>query len=618
MHKRWKVRAVIALAVAVMAAGGGIAGAQPAHADTAAFTFDSLHTEYKLTRDAAHHADLEVTETFQARFPDTDQNHGIIRAIPRSADGRSLHLEVRSVEDGAGAPVPYQSENSGGFTVLRIGDPYSFVHGVQTYVIDYTMRDAVQQPLFQSAQRFTYDVNGTGWAQPFGRVTATLTVADDLTSVLTGDDHCFQGAQGSTAACRITRTGATFQASASDLGPHENLTVLVGFKPGTFAVPLSWQRLVVWILLGLGVVLLGLAIAVRLRSLGNPKGTGIIVPQYAAFPGIGVMEAAELLDERDRAFPALVTELVVTRAAQMTRDDRGTAKTSDDVYALTLGDATVLDDEDSAAVAVLFGSIKPGTRVILDRAEPKIGDRITKLLLEARASVRAQGLIARVGTRASAAVLAGGLVLVVAAFFWLVFLQATGLGSWVHGVVLVIAGLLGISVAAVVWPYERRTQQAVPAYEHLLGIRDYLRLAEADRIRMLQSPSGAETRPVASAGATAGGPAPDGGALDSPPPDNTVIVKLYEKLLPYAILFGIEKEWRAVLGQYWATTPTEVSPTLLPLQTLVLANAFASRNYATTASVASASHSWSGSGGSGSFGGGFSGGGFGGGGGGGW
>jgi uncharacterized membrane protein YgcG len=211
--------------------------------------------------------------------------------------------------------------------------------------------------------------------------------------------------------------------------------------------------------------------------------------------------------------------------------------------------------------------------------------------------VRKQGLIHRKSTPASRLLITVGVALAIASIVWLAFLNVMGLGSIIHNLALVLTILLGIAIIVVVFPRERRTEQAVPAYEHLLGIRDYLRLAEADRLRMLQSPGGAETVQA---------------------PDGREIVKLFEKLLPYAILFGIEKEWREVLGRYWATTPTDVGHDLSPLPTLFFANAFASSHFATTASVESSSHSWSSSGGSSSFGGGFSGGGFGGGGGGGW
>ncbi|GAA4163203.1 hypothetical protein GCM10022286_23340 [Gryllotalpicola daejeonensis] len=625
MIQRWGIRFLLALIVGALVGGGFLAGAAPAQASVDDFTFDSLHTDYRLSRDAQHRANLMVTEKFVARFPQNSINHGIVRAIPSTADGRSLHVKIKGVTDGSGQPVRWQrdDEQTAGFLTIQIGDPDQYVSGAQTYVITYTMRDVIHDA--GDAQQFLFDVNGTGWAQPFGTVSATLHVPAELAGSLTGDDSCYRGKAGSTARCTITRTGVTaasgisegspavFTVSGSDLGPHENITMSVGFKPGTFAIPISVARLFAWILLGVAIVVLALAVFVRVRFLGNPKGTGIIVPQYQAYPGIGVLEAAELLDERDRAFPALITELVVSRAATMTRDDRGTKKTKDDLYSLTLLDPTLLDDEDADAAVRLFRASAPGAAVTLDPTDRKVGDRIRKLLEDARKSVRAQGLIKRkrsplgLGMLALAAPLFLGTVV----FFFVGAL--IGLFAWPQFVILGVVALIALAAGALVLPLERRTEKAVPAYEHLLGIRDYLKLAEADRIRMLQSPSGAETQPVASASAASG--TQPGASGDRPSTEQ--IVKLYEKLLPYAILFDIEKEWREVLGGYWATTPTEVTPTLLPLQNLAFASAFATSNFPGTTSTQSGSHSWSSSGGSFSSGG-FSGGGFGGGGGGGW
>src|SRR5690606_19881933 len=76
------------------------------------------------------------------------------------------------------------------------------------------------------------------------------------------------------------------------------------------------------------------------------------------------------------------------------------------------------------------------------------------------------------------------------------------------------------------------TEEGVRLRDYLRGLEMYMALAEADRIRYLQSPQGAERIPV-DTGSTA------------------EVVKLNEKLLPYAVLFGHEKEWAAELGRYY-------------------------------------------------------------------
>ncbi len=148
------------------------------------------------------------------------------------------------------------------------------------------------------------------------------------------------------------------------------------------------------------------------------------------------------------------------------------------------------------------------------------------------------------------------------------------------------------------------TEAGAEQRDYLLGVRDYLQLAEADRFRMLQSPEGAERVDVG---------------------DKVQIVKLYEKLLPFAVLWGIEREWSKELAVYYeagVSSPdwyvsSSAFNSMLFAQTL----AGLTSSVTTTATPTPVSSSWSGSGGGsfsgGSFGGGFSGGGGGGGGGGG-
>ncbi|GAA3646146.1 DUF2207 domain-containing protein [Microbacterium marinilacus] len=84
---------------------------------------------------------------------------------------------------------------------------------------------------------------------------------------------------------------------------------------------------------------------------------------------------------------------------------------------------------------------------------------------------------------------------------------------------------------------------------HLSGLRDYIRLAEQDRLRLLQSPEGALRTPAGaltpggqalglSAMPTAGDPVAQSGL------DRYV---LNERLLPYAILFRQERRWEREL-----------------------------------------------------------------------
>jgi uncharacterized membrane protein len=129
----------------------------------------------------------------------------------------------------------------------------------------------------------------------------------------------------------------------------------------------------------------------------------------------------------------------------------------------------------------------------------------------------------------------------------------------------------------------------------------YLQLAEQDRLRVLQSPTGAERIDVG---------------------DGKVLVKLYEKLLPWAVIWGVEDQWSKVLEIELQRTNTEPDFWVgqSPFSALIFTSMLSGIGQSTlpvptsTSTGSSGFSSFSG----GSFGGGFSGGGGGGGGGGGW
>jgi uncharacterized membrane protein YgcG len=94
---------------------------------------------------------------------------------------------------------------------------------------------------------------------------------------------------------------------------------------------------------------------------------------------------------------------------------------------------------------------------------------------------------------------------------------------------------IGVGLLIMLGTRRPLTEEGALAVEHLKGLREYIRLAEADRLQMLQSVSGAQ-RVTSDAGE---------------------IVKIYEKLLPYAVIFGLEEEWAGELAKYYDTNPPD-------------------------------------------------------------
>ena len=162
------------LTIALLSVAAVFAAAGPVSADTSDFTFDSFDADYTLSRNDDGTAHLEVVETIVARFPDFDQNRGLLRAIPLVNQGVYLEPDIHGVVDENGEDVYWEQEFDSEFTVLVLGTD-DYVYGPTTYVISYSL-DHVVTNFSGEADEFYWDVNGTGWDQPFGRVSAKLTV----------------------------------------------------------------------------------------------------------------------------------------------------------------------------------------------------------------------------------------------------------------------------------------------------------------------------------------------------------------------------------------------------------------------------------------------------------
>src|SRR5690606_27557715 len=102
------------------------------------------------------------------------------------------------------------------------------------------------------------------------------------------------------------------------LDPNENLTIAVGFEPGTFVpratgfLDAPWPTIAVVGALG-ALLSFVLAFVVRLRVLRDHPGRGIIVPEYGPPKGISLMTSAHIIGRAAKVTPAQIIALAVDR-----------------------------------------------------------------------------------------------------------------------------------------------------------------------------------------------------------------------------------------------------------------------------------------------------------------
>jgi len=659
---------VVALAVAgaiavvrtTSAAGDGAGVAARAGSSAAAalrvagsvddFSYDAFEADYWLGRDAGGQSELYTTERIVAHFPDFDQNKGIVRWIPKADSGIAHDPEVVSVTGAGGDPIPWWTEEDDDFVYVLTGDD-TYVHGAQTYVISYTMRDVVLRYEDTGADEFYWDTVGTDHAQPFADVRAHVHVLGEAAEGILADRvHCYAGPVGSTDRCDIQPATTVipppaevvawalghgiaraedrqiaFTAADTDLGPDQNVTVAIGFELGTFVAPSppppppypwwEWILPVLGLLAGIGGLVFVLVVKRFLRR--NPDRSPVIV-QYTPPVDESPTLSAGVLGVPAKALAAHVVDLAVRDKVEITAS--GDRSDADDFHVI-LRDAEGLEHDDRRIVTTLFGKdAAPGDRVDLGVFAAKPPVRAVTYVRRIEDSTVDRGYRSRTpgwvgGVRGLLQF--GGLAVAVVMTFLLdaapsVLTDLGALGGWIN--FFSIASAFGAFIV-LPWFGLPKTTLTLAGGRHqtyLEGIREYLRLAEEDRLRAAQAP---QTADLVSAGRRPYGDAPNAPGAD--------VVNLYERLLPYAVLFGMQREWVRVIR---AAAPAEVPATRVALFDSVTSNSLSnasssigrlaatpvSSGSSSSSSGSSFSSSWSSSGGS--SGGGFSGGGGGGGG----
>lgn len=562
------------------------------HASTDDFRFSQFQADYYLGSDSEGRSTLRTVERLTAEFPDYDQNHGIERAIPKNYEGHTTHLTIVSVTDGDGRAVPYSTYDSNDNEVLRIGKSDAYVHGAQTYVLTYTQRDVTLSSSVDKHAEFYWDTNGTLWPQSFASVTARVHIAASLLPTLTKDTACYWGLAGSTKRCAITTNESVITATASNLQPYENMTVAIGFTLGTFRgyEPSLWDKIVLaWQILTFATSIVAFImlfwVIVRYGRLSNrTKELDPIAPEYIPPTNASVLVSAQIAEGARADATAQLIDLAVRHYITISQtSEKSLFKQAE--YDLEIVKSVVdLREEEQDFVRAMFGSTSTGAVLKTKTLKQNYG---LYSKLQSNGSLLAKRIKGTLGLRAKDASASRSL-------------RTPGLIMIVVGVVTVspLLFIVGLIAYGCAWAITPLTDDGLALRRYLAGLKLYIESAEKDRLKALQSPEGAEKTGVVIKGDT-----------------DKKLVRLYERVLPYAVLFGQEKEWNKQLAVRYEESG--VTPGWYVGQNAFNAAVFSSAMSDFTTSMNSYGASTSSSTG-GSTGGGSSGGGGGGGGGGGW
>lgn len=562
-------------------------------ADVDDFSYASWDASYELGLDDEGRARLHVTETLVARFPESDQNKGIVRGLPTSYEGARIDTQILSVTDENGADVPYETETDDGVLYVLTGDD-DYVQGLTTYVIEYTMRDVILAA-DNGVDEFYWDLLPLDSTQAIETFRASIAIDATLSESLTGSARCYTGASGSTDECELqgpeTDGGVSvFRVESGERAAGDGVTVAIGFAQGTAAqVPAREPNAATDVVPGIAALgatglAIGGCVAVSMFTRRRRVADGIVVAQYDVPDRMPPLLAAAIIPGAKDPVPAEIVHLAVRGTLRIEEGDA-----AERPRLRRLPGTRIPDQLDVETLDALFADADETGVVDLPESSETFAARMNTLLQSGVATAAAQGFTTMARSR-------GAMILQ-----WIAIAIAVaglGLGLWgvISGRTSAAPAMVAISFGSllvllssfyVFSKHKVLTVEGARELEYLKGVEEFIRVAEADRLRMLQSYTGAERRQDGSAN----------------------VIVLYERLLPYAMLFGMEDEWGGVLeyayaheqrGAGWIGDPT--SPFL---RTQLAAFAVTSHAAATYSAPSTGSSSSAG----GSFGGGFSGGG---------
>jgi len=595
---------------------------------------ESFETLIQINKDGS----LNITEKIDYNFSGT-WKHGIYRDIPIKYEhyGTNYNLKISNIDVKGNNKIPYEFEilNQGKYKRIKIGNPEKLITGKKQYQINYKIERAISY--LNDHDELYWNVTGNEWLIPIKQSKATIILPQEFTEEQL-QKKCFVGVKSSEEKCildKFKKTGQEINTvifSNNQLDAQEGLTIVVGF-PKNIVHQLSWLEYLIDFSRDNYIIFYPILIFLIFFLLWykygrDPKGRKTIITQFNAPENLSPAEVGVILDERAhyKDISAEIINLAIQGYLKINRiEDKGILfksedylleklKSSDDLEnkfqknlldnlfnqgsrfdkvedLITLFDDKVKNGQEkfekySKFFKTIFGEkikenkennkkLAENNIVKLSALKNEFYDDMQEIIDLVYDSVLEKKYFPKNPKRVRSLYFGISFVIMFIGFTTItIFNFLAIICSILSAIIVMIFGAL----------MPAKTRKGVLAYEHILGLKKYLEVAEKDRLEFHNAP---EKNP-----------------------------EVFEKLLPYAIVLDVEERWAGQFKDLYKNNPDWYNDVNVKnFSTIVLTQSL-SNFQSQSSSVLSSTPSSSGSGSG--FSGGGSGGGFGGGGGGSW
>jgi len=537
--------------------------------------------------------DVIVTETIKADFTNSP-HRGIFRDLQtnyldRLGNNYNIREEILSVKKPNGEDYNYKLIDYAQGIRIRIGDVDKYLSELMTYVIKYKLNRVINHFDEAGYDEFYFNVTGNNGEVNINQVSGKVILPAEIPR----NDlklACYTGFYGSSEQnCEINQielNTITFS-SKKILPPGQGISIVIGF-PQNLITKTSFIQELTWFFTDNYGYLIPIVTLITMTGMwikvGRDEKTSktTIMPEYEPPAELSPGEIGAIIDEKVDSRDIIASIISIAAKGYMTIQEKVVdngfwGKTSEFTF---IKNKEISDQNLSPHERILYdGIFKSEERVKLEDLKYTFYRHIEKSKNQIYSSLTSKGYFKKnpLDTRETYLGL-GGVIAFIS--IWLI-----GLGNLSIFIGLLISGLIILAFGNFM---PARTKKGFEARMKILGLEEFIRTAEKDRIKFQEHQN------------------------------------IFEKILPYAIALNLADKWAKNCADIIHDTPTwyrtnnpnfanSFSPSIFA-NSLNIFSSNANSNLTATPRSTSASSGSSGF----SSGGGFSGGGFGGGGSGGW
>jgi uncharacterized membrane protein YgcG len=530
-------------------------------------------------------ASADITETIVADFS-KESHRGIERDIPYSfTSNRSTPIKLLEAIDEKGQSWKIKKFKENGYLKVQMTTPDDhLMNNETTFIVKYHIDNVFNT--YEDHDEFYWNANGTEWTVPTNIVNTTIHSPIKIPEF--PQVSCFTGPYGSTSRnCdfKILDEKTISISTTKSLNSYEGLTVVFGLTKGTITLPSIFQ-IAIWFAQDNLIVFLPIAIFLfmffRWYKYGrdDQEVSNTIVPTFTPPKDLSPTETGTIIDERldPKDITATIIDYAVRGYIKIKEIETPGLFSKNKDYELELVKPCLLEKKfEKEIILGIFNQNKIGQKKKISELEnkfythvPHITDSVMEALIAADYFPHNPDTI-----RATYQFIGFGMVF--ASFF---------IANLESGIQIFSISLSGLIIAGFGAIMPRKTTKGTKTYYELKGLYEYINTAEKDRMKFQEQ--------------------------------NNI---LFEKLLPYAMAFGLIDKWTKAFDGILKNPPSWYYPvgSRGHFNMIMFSNSLNNFSNSTTSNLTTKPGGQGGrgawSGGSGFGGGGFSGGGFGGGGG---